>query len=83
MPCTFLQPSIGGLVGVARFHVLPQVGSGWTFGLSLLAMAPCLVRTWKRPEASDFPAAVLYCTLVSFFWGCAAASTLVLGRDVR
>ena len=61
-------------MGVARFQVLPQIGSGWTFGLSLLAMAPCLVRTWKRPEPFAFPAAVLYCTLVSFFWGCAAES---------
>lgn len=36
----------GGLVGVAEFAVLPQVGSGATAAATLLAMAPCLARLW-------------------------------------
>ncbi|PRW44369.1 putative dolichyl pyrophosphate Glc1Man9 c2 alpha-1,3-glucosyltransferase [Chlorella sorokiniana] len=59
----------GGLVGVAEFAVLPQIGSGATALWTLAAMAPCLLRLWRRPEPRAFPAAVLYCTLCSFMLG--------------
>ncbi|KAI3428699.1 hypothetical protein D9Q98_007523 [Chlorella vulgaris] len=59
----------GGLVGVAEFAVLPQVGSAATALWTLIAMSPCLLRIWKRPEPKDFPAAVLYCTFCSFMLG--------------
>jgi len=36
----------GGLVGVAEFAVLPQIGSGATALWTLAAMAPCLLRLW-------------------------------------
>ena len=36
----------GGLVGVAEFAVLPQVGSGATALWTLAAMAPCLAYLW-------------------------------------
>ncbi len=36
----------GGLVGVAEFAVLPQIGSGATALWTLAAMAPCLARLW-------------------------------------
>ena len=36
----------GGLVGIAEFAVLPQVGSGATALWTLAAMAPCLVYLW-------------------------------------
>lgn len=36
----------GGLVGVAEFAVLPQIGSGATALWTLAAMAPCLRRLW-------------------------------------
>ena len=39
-------PTAGGLVGVAEFAVLPQVGSGTTALWTLAAMAPCLLRLW-------------------------------------
>lgn len=38
--------SVGGLVGVAEFAVLPQIGSGATALWTLAAMAPCLLRLW-------------------------------------
>jgi hypothetical protein len=42
-----LRCAAGGLVGVAEFAVLPQIGSGKIAALcTLLAMAPCLVRLW-------------------------------------
>ena len=46
---TFLLPAgcaAGGLVGVAEFAVLPQIGSGATALWTLAAMAPCLLRLW-------------------------------------
>lgn len=36
----------GGLVGVAEFAVLPQIGSGAAALWTLAAMAPCLLRLW-------------------------------------
>ena len=62
----------GGLVGVAQFAVLPQVGSGATAALALAAMAPCLLAVWRRPAPERFPAAALYCTMCSFMLGYAA-----------
>ncbi|KAL4420176.1 hypothetical protein ABPG77_008312 [Micractinium sp. CCAP 211/92] len=59
----------GGLVGVAEFAVLPQIGSGATALWTLAAMAPCLARLWRRPDPQTFPAAVLYCTMCSFMLG--------------
>ncbi|EFN55143.1 hypothetical protein CHLNCDRAFT_23571, partial [Chlorella variabilis] len=59
----------GGLVGVAEFAVLPQIGSGATALWMLIAMSPCLLRIWQRPEPRDFPAAVLYCTFCSYMLG--------------
>jgi hypothetical protein len=41
-----LEPAAGGLVGVAEFAVLPQIGSGATALWTLAAMAPCLLRLW-------------------------------------
>lgn len=64
-------------MGVAEFQVLPQIGSGMTFVLSFLAMTPCLVKIWRKPDPREFPAAVLYCTLVSFFFGCVLWSAVV------
>jgi hypothetical protein len=46
-PCSILaSPAAGGLVGVAEFSVLPQIGSGTTALWTLAAMAPCLLRLW-------------------------------------
>lgn len=59
----------GGLVGVAQFAVLPQVRSGATAALALLAMAPCLVAVWRQPAPERFPSAALYCTMCSFMLG--------------
>ncbi len=59
----------GGLVGVAEFAALPNVGSGPTMAAVLLAMAPCLAATWRDPRPARFPAAVLYATMCSFMLG--------------
>ncbi|RMZ52990.1 hypothetical protein APUTEX25_001109, partial [Auxenochlorella protothecoides] len=59
----------GGLVGTAAFEVLPPVGSRATALVTLVAMAPCLLHTWRFPNPARFPQAALHCTLVSFFFG--------------
>lgn len=59
----------GGLVGTASFQLLPDVGPRGAALATLLAMLPCLLCLWRKPLPSRFPAAVLYCTLASFFFG--------------
>ncbi|MEW5320187.1 MAG: hypothetical protein WDW38_011280 [Sanguina aurantia] len=59
----------GGLVGVARFSVLPQVEPGATMLLVLLALAPCLVFLWRHPHPRHLPSAVAYAYLSGFVFG--------------
>lgn len=59
----------GGLVQVARFRVLPQVESGTTAVVTLVAMMPALVGLLRRPLAGTLWPAVVYCSLCSFMFG--------------
>jgi len=62
----------GGLVGVSKFGVLPQVGPPTTLVLVLLAMLPCLVKTWIKPKRShraEILQDVAYVNLCGFVFG--------------
>ena len=59
----------GGLVQVARFRALPQVESGTTAVVTLVAMMPALVGLLRRPLAGKLWPAVVYCSLCSFMFG--------------
>mmetsp|Transcript_37740 Transcript_37740/g.108790 ORF Transcript_37740/g.108790 Transcript_37740/m.108790 type:complete len:567 (+) Transcript_37740:1-1701(+) len=59
----------GGLVEVASHAVLPNILAPHTFALTLLAMAPVLAATWRRPRPRAFVHAVVYCQLCSFMLG--------------
>lgn len=59
----------GGIVGVAKFLVLPQITPGITAALVLVAMAPCLVCLWRNPDLHKFAAAVGYANLCGFMFG--------------
>ena len=64
-----VHPLAGGLVGVADFAVLPQIGSGACALAALAALAPCLLAVWRDPRPERFPDAVLYATMCSFMLG--------------
>jgi alpha-1,3-glucosyltransferase len=76
---SFLLPKTanmsGGIVGVAEFAVLPQVGPRATAVVTLVAMLPALLALWRgRPRAQQprpqlFTAAVAHCLLCGFMFG--------------
>ena len=59
----------GGLVQVTPFRVLPQVTSGTTAVVTLVAMLPALIRLLRRPLPGQLWHAVVYCSLCSFMFG--------------
>ena len=59
----------GGLVGVATFGVLPQVGPSATLAVTLAAMAPCLRRTWVDPDPKRILSDVAFVNLCGFMFG--------------
>ena len=59
----------GGVVGVSKFGLLPQVAPGATLGLVLVAMLPCLIRTWRRPVPGEILRGVAYANLCGFVFG--------------
>ena len=56
-------------MGAADFAVLPNVSAGATAALVLAAMAPALVRVWRRPLPAEFGDAAAYVCLCSFVFG--------------
>jgi len=60
---------VGGLVGAADFAVLPAVSAGAAAALVLAAMAPALVRLWRRPRPAEFADAAAYACLCGFVFG--------------
>ncbi len=70
LPSTpYVCPRAAGLVGEARFAVLPPVPPAATAALVLLAMAPCLLLVWRRPEPARFARAAAYANLCGFMFG--------------
>eukprot|EP00195_Chlamydomonas_chlamydogama_P007494 CAMPEP_0202906896 /NCGR_PEP_ID=MMETSP1392-20130828/40643_1 /ASSEMBLY_ACC=CAM_ASM_000868 /TAXON_ID=225041 /ORGANISM="Chlamydomonas chlamydogama, Strain SAG 11-48b" /LENGTH=229 /DNA_ID=CAMNT_0049595579 /DNA_START=8 /DNA_END=697 /DNA_ORIENTATION=- len=59
----------GGVVGISRFLVLPQVAPSTTVLLVLLALLPCLLSLSRRPTPQRFAAAVTYSYLSGFMFG--------------
>ena len=59
----------GGLVQVTKFRVLPQVDSGTTAVVTLVAMLPALLGLLRRPLPGSLWRAVVYCSLCSFMFG--------------
>ena len=59
----------GGLVGVSQFGVLPQIGPAACMACVLLAMAPCLVRVWAKPDPRNVLRDVAYVNLCGFIFG--------------
>jgi alpha-1,3-glucosyltransferase len=59
----------GGLVGIAEFSVLPQVGPKAAAAVTLAAMLPALVALWRRPCYGRFCAAVAHGMLCGFMFG--------------
>lgn len=58
-----------GLVGETSMLLLPNVGALATAGLVLLAQAPVLIGTWRRPRPAAFAPAVAYCGLAAYAFG--------------
>ncbi|KAJ3680636.1 hypothetical protein LUZ60_016914 [Juncus effusus] len=60
----------GGLVGNSSpFSVLPQVSPIVTFGLVLLAMSPCLYKTYKNPQPKNIIRWISYAFMCGFMFG--------------
>jgi alpha-1,3-glucosyltransferase len=63
----------GGLVGVAEFAVLPQVGPRAAAAVTLVAMLPALVALWRAPPGAParrrFAPAVAHGLLCGFLFG--------------
>ena len=60
----------GGVVGVARFAALPQVGPKASAAAVLLALAPSLAALWRAPRRRGaLAAAAAYANLSGFVWG--------------
>ncbi|GFH18571.1 alpha-1,3-glucosyltransferase, partial [Haematococcus lacustris] len=59
----------GGVVGVARFRVLPQVQPWTCLLLLLIGVLPAATSLWRRPHPSRFAAAVAYAGLTGFWLG--------------
>jgi alpha-1,3-glucosyltransferase len=57
------------VVQATPFRVLPQVTSGTTVVVTLVAMLPALVRLLRRPLPGQLWHAVVYCSLCSFMFG--------------
>ena len=58
-----------GKVGETAMLVLPAIGAGHTALLVLLAQAPVLVGTWRRPDPAAFAPAVAFCGLAAYLFG--------------
>ena len=56
-------------MGAADFAVLPSVSAGAVAALVLVAMAPALMRLWRRPRPSEFADAAAYACLCGFVFG--------------
>ncbi|KAL6747134.1 glycosyl transferase [Haematococcus lacustris] len=61
--------SASGVVGVARFRVLPQVQPWTCLLLLLIGVLPAAISLWRRPHPSRFAAAVAYAGLTGFWLG--------------
>ena len=59
----------GGLVGTSSFSVLPEVSSGKTAVLTVLAMAPAMFSIIRRPYPGSLYKTVVYMSLCSFLFG--------------
>lgn len=59
----------GGVVGVAKFAVLPQISPLMTLACMLFSMAPCLWSTWKNPRPSSILEDLAYVNLCGFMFG--------------
>ncbi|KAK9812084.1 hypothetical protein WJX73_004950 [Symbiochloris irregularis] len=64
-----LASSTGGLVQTFSFAVLPDIGPTTCAVLSLAAMVPVLVLTFRKPEPRSFPQAIALMALCSFMLG--------------
>ena len=49
-----IHAAAGGLVQVAHFSVLPDVGAGAAAAAVLASMVPLLVSVWRRPDPARF-----------------------------
>ncbi|KAF7814805.1 putative dolichyl pyrophosphate Glc1Man9GlcNAc2 alpha-1,3-glucosyltransferase [Senna tora] len=59
-----------GLVGNSSpFSVLPQVTPSVTFTLVLLALSPCLIKAWKRPQQQMITRWIAYAYTCGFLFG--------------
>ena len=59
----------GGIVGVSKFGILPQISPSVTLVLVLLSMMPCLVKTWVRPQPCNILQDIAYVNLCGFMFG--------------
>ncbi|CAG9464091.1 unnamed protein product [Pedinophyceae sp. YPF-701] len=50
-------------------RLLPDVGPGATFGLTMISMTPALVALWRDPQPKRFLRCVTYCMMCSFMLG--------------
>ncbi|XP_028790961.1 probable dolichyl pyrophosphate Glc1Man9GlcNAc2 alpha-1,3-glucosyltransferase [Neltuma alba] len=67
---TTTAPFTGGLVGNSSpFSVLPQVTPSSTFTIVLLALSPCLIKAWKKPQKQMITRWVAYAYTCGFVFG--------------
>ena len=59
----------GGLVGEASFAVLPDVTSSMAALVTLAAMMPALISTFRNPLPGGFYRATVFCSLTAFMFG--------------
>ncbi|XP_060219060.1 probable dolichyl pyrophosphate Glc1Man9GlcNAc2 alpha-1,3-glucosyltransferase [Lycium barbarum] len=60
----------GGLVGDSSpFAVLPRVTPMITFGIVLLAIAPCLIKAWRDPQPKMITRWIAYAYTCGFMFG--------------
>ena len=56
----------GGLVGPAKFTVMPDITPVVPMAMIMLAMTPTLYTLWKTPNAIIFVKAVTFCSLCRY-----------------
>ncbi|CAH2057982.1 unnamed protein product [Thlaspi arvense] len=60
----------GGLVGDSSpFAVLPQITPLTTFAMVLLAITPCLIKAWKKPQPGHVARWIAYAYTCGFLFG--------------
>nr|CCA20034.1 Probable dolichyl pyrophosphate Glc1Man9GlcNAc2 alpha1 putative [Albugo laibachii Nc14] len=59
----------GGLVGHAKFNILPNISAGFCGLCTILAMTPALIKTWRHAQPRIFLSAFAYCMLCAFLFG--------------